>query len=187
MATNLSGDNELIRFFLAALGSTIFLTLPLPVRGEVSCPKTINSLTEQLLKDLPGYANRVIQRSRLPSRNQSNSTYFVLAGKPQFNPLSQNISGDYVPVFPNAETEAVKQVFFTTLERQYGNQNVYSVENYHWLFLTATEQGWYLVTLYSRFGLPDSNHPPTPPQETSNGIIGTAIQLWLRDCRFGNR
>lgn len=186
MATNLSGDNELIRYCLAGFTGAIFLSLPLPVKAEAGCPKTISSLTDQLLKDLPGYANRVIQRSRLPSRNQSNSTYIILAGEPEFNPLSQNMSGDYVPVFPNTETEAVKQVFFTTLERQYSKQKVYSVENYHWLFLTATEQGWYLVTLYSRFGLPDSNHPPTPPQETSNGIIGTAIELWLRDCRFSN-
>jgi len=173
-----------MRYFLVGLGSAVVLAFPLSLEAQSACSQTIHSLTTNLLKDLPGYANRVIQRSRLPSRNQANSTYIILAGEPEFNPLAQNLSGDYTPVFPKAETQQVKQVFFTTLERRYINQAVYSVESYHWLFLTTTEQGWYLVTLYSRFGLPDQSHPPTPPQETSNGIIGQAIQLWLRDCRF---
>ncbi|AFZ45318.1 hypothetical protein PCC7418_3202 [Halothece sp. PCC 7418] len=184
MATNLSGDGQLIRSFLIGLGSAIIVFFPLPIEAQSSCPKTITSLTESLLNDLPGYANRVIQRSRFPSRNQANSTYIISAGKPEFNPLTANLSGDYTPAFPQTNNEQVAQVFFTTLERQYGDKNVYSIQNYHWLFLTTTEQGWYLVTLYSRFGLPDKTHPPTPPQETSEGIIGKAIQLWLRDCRF---
>jgi len=154
------------------------------VMARSRCPQTIEPLTEQLLKDLPSYANRVIQRTKLPLRTQDNSTYFILAGQPEFNPLMENLQGNYFPVFPEAESETVKQVFFTILERRYSKKAVHSVESYHWLFLTKTAQGWYLVTLYSRFGLRDRNHPPTPPQETSNGLIGTAIQLWLRDCRF---
>jgi len=185
MAANLSGDYELMRYFFVGLGSAIVLSLPAAVKAQSTCPQTIYSLTTNLLKDLPGYANRVIQLSRLPSRHQANSTYIILAGQPDFNPLTENLAGDYTPAFPQAETEAVQQVFFTTLERRYIDQAVYSVESYHWLFLTATEEGWYLVTLYSRFGLPDKTHPPTPPQESSNGIIGKAIQLWLRDCRLG--
>lgn len=184
MATNLSGDGQLIRYFLIGLGSAMIIFFPLPIKAQSSCPQGMTSLTERLLNDLPGYANRVIQRSRLPSRNQANSTYIISAGKPEFNPLTENISGDYTPAFPKTNHEQVEQVFFTTLERQYGEKQVYSVQHYHWLFLTPTEQGWYLVTLYSRFGVLDPNHPPTPPQETSNGIIGKAIQLWLRDCRF---
>jgi len=173
-----------MRYFLVGLGSAIVLSLPVAVKAQSTCPQSINSLTTNLLKDLPGYANRVIQRSRLPSRHQGNSTYIILAGQPDFNPLTENLAGNYSSAFPPAETEGVEQVFFTTLERRYINQAAYSVESYHWLFLTTTEEEWYLVTLYSRFGLPDQTHPPTPPQETSNGIIGKAIQLWLRDCRF---
>lgn len=184
MATNLSGDGELMKYWLVGFGSAIALLYPQFVQAQSRCPDTIKPLTEKLLKDLPGYANRVIQRSTFPSRNQANSTYIILAGKPELNPLTQNIQGDYTPAFPNAETENVKQVFFTTLERQYHQKAVHSVENYHWLFLTETPEGWRMIFLYSRFGLPDESHPPTPPKETSNGIIGKAIQLWLRDCRF---
>jgi len=173
--------------FLGLLSGTLAFLFPQVGMARSGCPQTIEPLTAQLLEDLPGYANRVIQRTRLPSRTQDSSTYFILAGQPEFNPLTENLQGNYVPAFPEAETETVKQVFFTTLERQYSKTTVQAVQNYHWLFLTKTEQGWYLVFLYSRFGLPGSNHPPTPPQETSNGIIGTAIQLWLRDCRFNNK
>ena len=164
-------------------GAAIAILLP-QVAIASNCPHTIETITEKLLEDLPSYANRVIQRTKLPSRTQSNSTYFIVAGQPNFNPLKQNQQGTYTPAFPQTENETVKQIFFTTLERQYGENGVHSVESYHWLFLTKTEQGWYMTTLYSRFGLGDKNHPPTPPQEVSNGLVGTAIQLWLRDCRF---
>ncbi|MDR9402435.1 MAG: hypothetical protein RI580_03250 [Halothece sp. Uz-M2-17] len=184
MATNLSGDSQLIRYFLLGWGSAMMLFFPLPIKAESTCPENVSDLTKSLLNDLPSYANRVIQRSRFPSRNQSNSTYIITAGKPEFNSLRDHISGDYTPALPETNHKQVQQVFFTTLERQYSDQNVYSIQNYHWLFLTSTEEGWYLVTLYSRFGLPDKTHPPTPPQESSKGIIGKAIQLWLRDCRF---
>lgn len=170
--------------FIGLLGGMLMLLFPEISMARSRCPQNLESLTEQLLKDLPSYANRVIQRTKLPSRTQDNSTYFILAGQLEFNPLTENLQGSYIPVFPEAETETVKQVFFTMLERQYHKKAAHSVESYHWLFLTKTEQGWYLVTLYSRFGLPDRDHPPTPPKETSNGLIGTAIQLWLRDCRF---
>lgn len=161
----------------------MLLLFPQVTTANSSCPQTIEPLTKNLLKDLPSYANRVIQRSQLPSRTQSTSTYVILAGQPEFNPLTENLQGNYIPSFPEAETTEVEQVFFTTLERHYLDRSVHSIENYHWLFLTQTPQGWRLVFLYSRFGLPNSDHPPTPPQETSHGIIGTAIQLWLRDCR----
>ncbi|NJR45072.1 MAG: hypothetical protein HC775_04305 [Hyellaceae cyanobacterium CSU_1_1] len=39
------------------------------------------------------------------------------------------------------------------------------------------------MMLFSRLGNVDNNQPPTPPRETTDGIIGRGIQLWLRDCR----
>lgn len=173
-----------MRYLLVGLGSAIALLVAQPTDAQPSCPKPIEPLTKKLLNDLPGYANRVIQRTQLPSRTATNSTYFILAGKPEFNPITEDIQGNYIPAIPEAETAQVKQVFFTTLERQYRKKAVHSVENYHWLFLTKTQQGWRMVFLYSRFGLVDKTHPPTPRKETSDGIIGKAIQLWLRDCRF---
>ncbi|QDZ39677.1 hypothetical protein FRE64_06865 [Euhalothece natronophila Z-M001] len=178
--------------FLIGLGGVMLMLFPqsaIELRSAPeaiaasSCPQNFESLSEKLLDDLPSYANRVIQRSKSPSRTQSDSTYFIVAGKPDLNPLKTDRKGDYTPAFPNAESDDVKQIFFTTLERKYQKTEVHSVQNYHWLFLTESEQGWYLVSLYSRFGLVDEEHPPTPPKETHDGIVGQAIQLWLRDCR----
>lgn len=180
----------MMELLLKKISKIIITIAPLfftsPAVAQVGCPESVEQLTENLLQDLPSYANRVIQQSKLSSRSQGDSTYVILAGKPEFNPLTENQTENYLPSFPNSENPTVPQVFFTTLERHYTQKTVHSVENYHWLFLTETEQGWRIVFLYSRFGLPDKNHPPTPPQETTNGIIGTAIQLWLRDCRFQN-
>lgn len=182
----------MIKTFLMGLGGAMLMLFPqsaIELRSapeaiaQSSCPKDFESLSQKLLEELPSYANRVIQRTKFPSRTQSNSTYFIVAGKPEFNPLEKNKKGNYTPAFPNTENDDIKQIFFTTLERKYQETEVHSVQNYHWLFLTETEQGWYLATLYSRFGLVDQDHPPTPPHETSNGIVGQGIQLWLRDCR----
>jgi hypothetical protein len=89
----------------------------------------------------------------------------------------------------------LQQVFFTTLERQYWRNQMVSLQNYHWLFLVQNQDGWYLGLLYSSLGrYPSGDGPlspvasqraPTPPEESSDGIIGQAIRLWLRDCRAG--
>ncbi|MEL6786335.1 MAG: hypothetical protein AAFO76_02780, partial [Cyanobacteria bacterium J06607_15] len=76
-----------------------------------------------------------------------------------------------------------EQVFFTVLERQYINNKIVEIETYHWLFLSQTDSGWRTVMMFSRFGNSDQANPPTPPRETTNGIIGRGVQLWLRDCR----
>jgi hypothetical protein len=99
----------------------------------------------------------------------------VLAGQAEFEPL---------PVARNDET--TKQVFFTTLEQEFTETAVRDRQHFHWLFLTTTEQGWYLVTLFTRFGSSDPTADPMPPRETSQSAIGQAIQLWLRDCRAGS-
>ncbi len=39
--------------------------------------------------------------------------------------------------------------------------------------------------MFSRFGNSAANQPPTPPSETTDGIIGRGVQQWLRDCRAG--
>ncbi|MFP4133432.1 MAG: hypothetical protein ACLFQP_00830 [Halothece sp.] len=168
------------------IGSAIALLFSQAAIAQSSCPSNINTLAENLLEDVPNYANRIIQRTKSPSRSQTNSTYFIIAGNLNSNPLEKEIKGDYTPAFPNSQKDNVEQIFFTTLERKYQATEVHSVQNYHWLFLTETPKGWYMATLYSRFGVIDKNHPPTPPKETSEGILGQAIQIWLRDCRAKN-
>ena len=135
----------------------------------------METLAELLLDEIPDYTNRVRQRSIRTSN--SSFSYVIVAGEPEFESLPLNI-------IENVQTdESVKQLFFTTLERRYTGEQVFEVQNYHWLFLTQTDSGWRMVTIFTRFGSSKPNVPPTPPKETSNGTMGQAIRFWLRDCR----
>ncbi|MGF1540672.1 MAG: hypothetical protein ACFCU5_09515 [Pleurocapsa sp.] len=175
----------------------LLTTLNLAWSQTNTCPADLQNLTPLLLKDLPDYSNRVIQRTQKLHRDRNIYRYIITAGKAELEPLNlpqiQYNSGDSQPP---------KQVFFTVLEREYSNNQKTEIQTYHWLFLTPTANGWQLVTMFSRFGdsseitrrsafrglletTPTQNTPPTPPKETSNGIIGRGIQLWLRDCQAG--
>lgn len=151
------------------------------IRPEVTCPDDLESLTAMLLRDLPSYANRVSQRARNRERSLDVFGYVLLAGRPEFEPLSLG-PGEYTPTAPEDDPD---QVFFTTLERQYVTGEVVQFQHYHWLFLTQAESGWRFVLMLSQIGSP-SDEPPSPPTDTSNGVIGRAIQTWLRDCRAGD-
>ena len=142
------------------------------------CSTDIAELTTQLLKDIPDYSNRVLKRTQDSHFDAGIDTYIVIAGQPELKPLNLP-QIEYDPTNP----EAIKQIFFTTLERQYQNQQKIERETYHWLFVTMANDGWYLVTMFSRYGDAKKNMPPSPPIESSDGIIGQAVSLWLRDCR----
>ena len=152
-----------------------------------SCSQELEVLTDSLLQDLPDYSNRIIQRTQNTSQDAGISTYILTAGKGEFEAL------DLPQIqYSSSAIEYTRQIFFTTLERQYitNNQNSESPqtrklerETYHWLFLTPTNDGWRMVAMYSRFGSSGKDNLPTPPQDSSKGIIGQAIQLWLKDCR----
>lgn len=160
------------------------LVTPTVVRAELSvnyhssCPADLETLTSVMLEELPNYANRVIHRSQ--ALGSTNSRYVIIAGQPEFQPLELN-ELQYTPVLPGSS----EQVFFTTLERQYLNGRVVEIENYHWLFLTQTANGWGMVMMFSRFGSTSQNRPPSPPRETSKSPIGQAIHTFLRDCDSG--
>ena len=145
-----------------------------------SCPKDIQKLTSLLLKDLPDYSNRVIQRTQTANRQVGVRNFIITATKAQFEPLPLPRL-QYAPI----NNEEPEQVFFTVAEKQYSNNRVTTMQTYHWLFLAQTDDGWRTVMMFSRFGNSSSSNPPTPPQETTNGIIGRGVQLWLRDCRAG--
>lgn len=148
---------------------------------NASCPADLQELTALLVQDLPGYANRVIQRAAILPESAEIDVYVIIAGQPEFEPLSLG-PGQYSD--STTDPEPPEQVFFTTLERQYLDNRVFITQNYHWLFLTQTNDGWRMVLLYTRLGSPTST-PPRPPLETSDSIIGQAVRLWLRDCRAG--
>jgi hypothetical protein len=173
------------------LGSTAGIAAPSPLgddpvflRPVDPCPEEVNRLVSGLLQDLPSYANRVASRSLGHPAEQIHPFGAVLiASQPDFEPLdlSEQAFGAGLD-----QASAIQQVFFTTLERHYRNNQAVSLQNYHWLFLVRSEDGWRLALLYSSVGAyPAAVRSPTPPEESSDGIVGQAVRLWLRDCRAG--
>ena len=145
---------------------------------EFFCPDELSELVPLLLEDLPAYSNRVIQRTQDRNQAAGIENYIITASKAEYQPLK----------LPRLQYDSIsdrdpQQVFFTVFERQYINGKTVEIETYHWLFLTQTDSGWRIVMLFSRFGNAADEKPPTPPRETTNGIIGRGVQLWLRDCR----
>jgi hypothetical protein len=152
------------------------------IRPLIQCPSDLDNLLPLLLRDIPSYANRVSQRAypthlRLPNT----PGYVLLASLPDFEPLPL-ISREYTPL----QQDDTTQLFFTTLERQYVLGQAVQLQHYHWVFLTSTTQGWRLVLMFSRVGNLPANEPPTPPHDSSQGVIAQAIRLWLRDCQAGS-
>ncbi|NET81986.1 MAG: hypothetical protein F6J94_08545 [Moorea sp. SIO1F2] len=144
----------------------------------------METLTSLLLKDLPSYANRVIQRARRSDSTLDNFSYVIVAGKPEFEPLP--LKSFQSTTVPNpTDSEALQQIFLTTLERKYFKDKAVELQNYHWLFLTKSSDGWRLVMIFSRIGSVSEGKLPTPPRESTNGVIGQAVKTWLRDCRAG--
>lgn len=186
------------------MGLTLLLTLsPIPVafaqpeattdgpppphlRPVVACPFDFQTLVMVLLRDLPTYANLVASRSlgRLDQQELPFGSVLVV-GDPDFTPIDLTTRSPH-PDVPTVSDEQTHQVFFTTLERHYLNHQPVLLQNYNWLFLTPSSDGWQLVLMYSSVGgYPATAAPPSPPQESSNGIVGQAVRLWLRDCRAG--
>ncbi|MGA9378216.1 MAG: hypothetical protein WBV73_05555, partial [Phormidium sp.] len=124
------------------------------------CPADVESLTNLLLRDLPSYANRVSSKSR--SLTNPTGTYVIVAGKAEFAPLTLG-PGVYSPAAPVEGELAPKQIFFTTLERQYLTNRSNLLQNYHWLFLVKSDSGWRSVILYSQLGAYPSENAPTAP------------------------
>lgn len=144
-----------------------------------SCPEDVETLTSLMLKDLADYGNRVIQRTQHSHRREGFDRYIIFAGQSEFEPLNLP-QFQYNPV----KESNIEQIFFTTSERQYiDNTRQVETQNYHWLFLTPTPSGWRMVTMFSLFDSSSQKNLPTPPIESSKGIIGQSVSLWLRDCR----
>ncbi len=151
------------------------------IRPPAQCPTDLVTLMPLLLRDLPSYANRVSQRAYTDFRTADIPGYVIVADRPEYAPLSLNSES----VLPAPEDQP-SQVFFTTLERQYVSGKPVSLQHYHRLFLVETQNGWQLSLMFSTLGHYPADQPPTPPQDTSQGVIAQAIRLWLRDCRAGS-
>ncbi|WP_198807403.1 hypothetical protein [Leptolyngbya sp. BL0902] len=173
---------------------------PVYLRPSEACPAEYETLVTTLLRDLPQYANLVAARSFRPpvvpptTDGQDSATpptpspvgTMLIASQPDFEPI--DLSDRAFGAGLDSESD-IRQVFFTTLERQYLSNRVVSLQQFHWLFLVQAEGGWRSVLLYSSLGgdpaRPLAEQRLTPPQESSQGVVGQAVRLWLRDCRAG--
>ncbi|MEO1297409.1 MAG: hypothetical protein AAFW75_16830 [Cyanobacteria bacterium J06636_16] len=152
------------------------------LRPQVTCPRDVEVLMSGLIRDLPSYANRVAYRSIPVTADPTGFGTLLVAGQAEFEPI------DVATLTFNESDapETIQQVFFTTLEWQYQENEIVPLEQYHWLFLTEADDGWRLALMFSRIANDEVVlRPPTPRRESSDGIIGQAVQLWLRDCRAG--
>ena len=119
-----------------------------------SCPDDVKELTALLLKDLPAYSNRVIQRTQDLNQAAGIENYIITANHAEFEPLELPRL-QYNPI----DDKDPEQVFFTVFERQYIEGKIVEIQTYHWLFLTLTDSGWRTVMMFSRFGN-DNDRPP---------------------------
>ena len=154
-----------------------------PVNPEISnscSEQSLETLTTQMMLDLPSYTNRVIQRYRRLSRNYETFSYILAAGKPEFASLPLN------PGIDNGDkynVDDVRQVFFTTLERKYIHKKAVELQEFHRLFLTKTNIGWTVVMMFSQTSSYPVKPPIAPPRDSSNSAIAQSVKLWLRDCQ----
>ena len=161
-----------------------------PLRPQTTCPENVEKLTALLIRDLPGYANRVLQRmvAALPNnetdgREPYRPSYVLVAGQPEFEPIELD---EYALTTDPEAGGALDQVFFTTLSRQYAGLQDRQVQEYHWLFLTRASDGWRLAFMFSAIDdAPGGSSVILPPRENSEGSVGQAVQIWLKDCRAG--
>ncbi|WP_373542216.1 hypothetical protein [Chamaesiphon sp.] len=145
-----------------------------------TCPEQLDTLANLLVRDLPSYANRIIQTRR--KRTDKVYSSIEIASRPELQPLDI-LSREYTPNFPQA---APTQIFVTTLERQYTGVRSAQLQQFHWLFIAKTRLGWRLVNIYTRTGgFPLANNLISPPVESSKTIVGTAVAIWLNDCYLG--
>jgi hypothetical protein len=154
--------------------------MPVLASAPQTCPVKVDSLTNLLVRDLPGYTNRLIQQRR----NRTDQLYssIVTASMPELKPIETS-SREYPVVFPQS---APTQVFISTLERQYTGLQSTQLQQFHWLFLAQTRLGWRLVNIYSRTSsFPTANTAISPPIESSKTVVGEAIRIWLNDCYVG--
>jgi hypothetical protein len=149
---------------------------PALIAARITCPTDIDQLAPRLLRDLPSYTNRVIVRRRQVDELKTLPN-ILLAGKADAEPL---------PVADANPDPNVKQLFFTTLERQRVGNDFRELQQFHWLLLTPTTTGWQIVLSYTRTGsYPKDAGAITPPRESSDGPIAQATKIWLRDCHAG--
>lgn len=141
---------------------------------QQTCPIELQSLVDEMLPDLPGYANRVIQRQ---DRNRRDT--YILVAK-QLDELES------LPFNVNLENpEETYLIYLTTLERQHDHNQILRFQQFHWVFLQKTTSGWELEKIFSKANPSPRYGLYSLPGDSSKSAIAEAIRLWLRDCQAG--
>lgn len=151
---------------------------PTFIRPQVTCPEDFTTLSSLLIRDIPGYTNRVLQSRVADIKTEYRPAYVITASLPERTPLEIR---DRVYTTDLEASESLEQLFFTTLERQYSDLEATSIEHFHWLFLAPNDEGWEMVFMFSTIA-PDGEEALLPPRDSSQGSVGQAVQQWLRDC-----
>lgn len=170
-----------------------------PLRQKTTCPTDPETLTSLMIRDIPDYTNRVLQRTVavLPwteadeqreregelVRGPYRPAHVLAAGQVNLTPLDLD---EYTYTTESEAGGPLTQVFFTTISRQYSGLRFNEVQEYHWLFLATTTDGWHLAFMFSSVDDAQTTRAPLPPYESSRSSVGQAAQLWLRDCRAGS-
>ncbi len=146
-------------------------------KKKSNCPENSDNLeilVAALILDLPSYVNREIQRNRQPNQDYLKRN-IVIAGRPEF----EDLPIDDTPFLQ----EDIKQIFLTTLERQYRDIQVVELQQFHWLFMRQNQTQWELVNMFSIEESLLENIPPQP-EDSSNGVFARGIRAWLKGCYF---
>ncbi|MEA5464020.1 hypothetical protein [Leptothoe sp. PORK10 BA2] len=151
---------------------------PTFIRPQTACTEDFNTLSTLLLRDIPSYTNRILQSSVADIPTGYRPAYVITASQPEKVPLDIT---DRVYTTDPEVGQPLKQLFFTTLERQYSGLNASSISHFHWLFLAPSEDGWEMVFMFS--AIEAENGAQIPPRDSSQGSVGQAVQRWLVDCR----
>ena len=171
------------------------------IRSSIVCPGDISDLVPLLLRDLPSYANRVSTRAQVLERSFNPRGVVIAAAQAVEDEggsmstvanalLSTTEEGTPISFDQTLDTHHLIPLFFTTLERQYVDDQAVRLQHYHWAFLSQTtkqeDPQWHLALMFSRLGDYPAEQPVAPPRESRQGSIGQALQLWLRDCNAGS-
>ena len=151
---------------------------PTFIRSPTACPQDFDTLTNLLVRDIPSYTNRILQSSVADIPTAYRPTYVIAANHPERVPLEIK---DRVYTTNSNDSEPLRQLFFTTLERQYSGLETISVSHFHWLFLAPSDDGWEMVFMFSAIEADDSVQ--LPPRDSSQGSVGQAVKRWLTDCK----
>ena len=148
------------------------------IRPQTTCPQDFDTLTSLLVRDIPSYTNRILQSSVADIPTAYRPAYVIAANHPERVPLDIK---DRVYTTNPSHSEPLRQLFFTTLERQYSGLETISVNHFHWLFLAPSDAGWEMVFMFSAIEAGDSVQ--LPPRDSSQGSVGQAVRRWLQDCK----